>query len=156
MLCVSKNSYLLWRWRIEKQVLPSLHSGPPNVVMLQSQLKPSHCWRHTPWLAHESSWHVVLGPARGDNQWNEVSTLTPLRGSWVCSSTHIKHTDNRLLQTEDKHIYYAKTTSSHVLYSFSKHYEKLQISRWLIACLWILSEFCIYRYLTITTKTSHM
>lgn len=31
--------------------------------MLQSQVKPSHCCKHTPWLEHESSWHVVLGPA---------------------------------------------------------------------------------------------
>lgn len=36
------------------------------MVMLQSQLKPSHCCRHTPWLAHESSWQVVLGPEDGE------------------------------------------------------------------------------------------
>lgn len=46
--------------------LPSLHRGPPKVVMLQSQVKPSHCCRHTPWLAHESSWQVVLGPEDGE------------------------------------------------------------------------------------------
>ena len=42
---------------------PSLHSGPAYEVMLQSQVKPPHCCRHTPWLEQESSWHVVLGPA---------------------------------------------------------------------------------------------
>lgn len=42
--------------------LRSLHNGPLKEVMLQSQLNPSHCCKHTPWFAHESSWHVVLGP----------------------------------------------------------------------------------------------
>lgn len=41
---------------------PSLHSGPAYEVMLQSQLKPSHCCKQTPWLEQESSWQVVLGP----------------------------------------------------------------------------------------------
>lgn len=42
--------------------LRSLHNGPLKEVMLQSQLNPSHCCKHTPWFAQESSWHVVLGP----------------------------------------------------------------------------------------------
>lgn len=32
--------------------------------MEQSQVKFSHCWMHTPMLAHESSWQVVLGPGK--------------------------------------------------------------------------------------------
>lgn len=46
----------------------SLQSGPPNDVMLQSQLNPSHCCRHTPWLEQESSWQVVLGPEETDDR----------------------------------------------------------------------------------------
>lgn len=45
---------------------PSLHSGPAYDVMLQSQVKPSHCCKQTPWFEQESSWHVVLGPAVRD------------------------------------------------------------------------------------------
>lgn len=30
--------------------------------MVQSQVKPSHCCRQTPWLAQDSSVQVVLGP----------------------------------------------------------------------------------------------
>lgn len=33
--------------------------------MVQSQVKPSHCCRQTPWLAQDSSVQVVLGPGRG-------------------------------------------------------------------------------------------
>lgn len=40
----------------------SLHWFPEYEVMEQSQVKPSHCCMQTPWLAHESSWQVVLGP----------------------------------------------------------------------------------------------
>lgn len=32
---------------------------------MQSQVKPSHCCRQTPWLAQDSSVQVVLGPERG-------------------------------------------------------------------------------------------
>ena len=41
-----------------------MQSGPLKEVILQSQLKPSHCCKHTPWLEHESSWQVVLGPTK--------------------------------------------------------------------------------------------
>lgn len=41
----------------------SLHWFPEYEVMEQSQVKPSHCCMQTPWLAHESSWQVVLGPS---------------------------------------------------------------------------------------------
>lgn len=65
--------------------LPSLHRGPPKVVMLQSQLKPSHCCRQTPWLAHESSWQVVLGPEDGERpQPRELGFIR--RGRQVCSA----------------------------------------------------------------------
>lgn len=33
--------------------------------MVQSQVKPSHCCKQTPWLAQDSSVQVVLGPGRG-------------------------------------------------------------------------------------------
>ena len=36
--------------------------------MEQSQVKPSHCCIQTPWLAHESSWQVVLGPSSSEEQ----------------------------------------------------------------------------------------
>ena len=36
--------------------------------MEQSQVKPSHCCIQTPWLAHESSWQVVLGPSNSEEQ----------------------------------------------------------------------------------------
>lgn len=55
--------------------LRSLHNGPLKEVMLQSQLNPSHCWRHTPWFAQESSWHVVLGP--GENTQKRTCTSSP-------------------------------------------------------------------------------
>lgn len=55
--------------------------------MLQSQLKPSHCCRHTPWLAHESSWQVVLGP--GDGETGSVTT-----------GAVFAHVDNRRGPTE--------------------------------------------------------
>lgn len=42
----------------------SLQCVPVYDVMEQSQVKFSHCWMHTPMLAQESSWQVVLGPAR--------------------------------------------------------------------------------------------
>lgn len=32
---------------------------------MQSQVKPSHCCKQTPWLAQDSSVQVVLGPGRG-------------------------------------------------------------------------------------------
>lgn len=40
----------------------SLQWVPVYDVIEQSQVKFSHCWIHTPMLAHESSWQVVLGP----------------------------------------------------------------------------------------------
>lgn len=40
----------------------SLQWVPVYDVMEQSQVKFSHCWMHTPMLAQESSWQVVLGP----------------------------------------------------------------------------------------------
>lgn len=55
-------------WKEEVIDSRSLQSGPPNDVMLQSQLKPSHCCRHTPWLEQESSWQVVLGPEETDDR----------------------------------------------------------------------------------------
>lgn len=55
-------SVALFKMGCKNSHLPSLHRGPPYVVMLQSQVKPSHCWRQTPWFAQESSWQVVLGP----------------------------------------------------------------------------------------------
>lgn len=54
----------------------SLHSVPLKEVILQSQLKPSHCCKQTPWFAHESSWHVVLGP--NENIHTEKRKLGPL------------------------------------------------------------------------------
>lgn len=100
-----------WTKKLRVGILPSLHSGPPNVVMLQSQLKPSHCWRQTPWLAHESSWHVVLGPACGDKQQVGEQTFITT-DSTVCSENkcHAQHRDNMLFQTE-KH-----TEQTHISY----------------------------------------
>lgn len=54
--------------------LRSLHNGPLKEVMLQSQLNPSHCCKHTPWFAQESSWHVVLGP--NENTQKRTCTLS--------------------------------------------------------------------------------
>lgn len=121
----------------ESGPLPSLHSGPPNVVMLQSQLKPSHCCRHTPWLAHESSWQVVLGPEHGDkeqlceqtfpnsnnNDDNNNNKAAPSTYR-LCSQIkcHTLHTNNRLLQvgSQTKHrvnICYANTVVNNVIVS---------------------------------------
>lgn len=36
--------------------------------MVQSQVKPSHCCRHTPWLAQDSSVQVVLGPGKSKEE----------------------------------------------------------------------------------------
>ena len=43
----------------------SLQKGPPYVVMVQSQKKPSQSCRHTPWWRQDSSVQVVLGPGAG-------------------------------------------------------------------------------------------
>lgn len=109
-----------------------MHSGPPNVVMLQSQLKPSHCCRHTPWLAHESSWQVVLGPEQGDkeqvceqtfpnrnnNNSNENNKAAPSTYR-LCSQIkcHTLRTNNGLLQTKLRIIIcYANTAVKNVIF----------------------------------------
>lgn len=51
---------------MKRLYLRSLHWFPEYEVIEQSQVKPSHCCIQTPWLAHESSWQVVLGPSNSE------------------------------------------------------------------------------------------
>lgn len=44
---------------------------------MQSQVKPSHCCRQTPWLAQDSSVQVVLGPGRGGRKDTPHSAKPP-------------------------------------------------------------------------------
>lgn len=44
---------------------------------MQSQVKPSHCCKQTPWLAQDSSVQVVLGPGRAGGR-NGPSSAQPL------------------------------------------------------------------------------
>ena len=64
----------------------SLHWFPEYEVMEQSQVKPSHCCMQTPWLAHESSWQVVLGPSnvskgREEKVEREVLTINQIQSN---------------------------------------------------------------------------
>ena len=44
---------------------------------MQSQVKPSHCCRQTPWLAQDSSVQVVLGPGRGRRKEHPLLSQAP-------------------------------------------------------------------------------
>lgn len=44
---------------------------------MQSQVKPSHCCRQTPWLAQDSSVQVVLGPGRAEGRNTPHSAKPP-------------------------------------------------------------------------------
>ena len=44
---------------------------------MQSQVKPSHCCKQTPWLAQDSSVQVVLGPGRGRRREHPRSAKPP-------------------------------------------------------------------------------
>lgn len=60
----------------------SLQWVPVYDVMEQSQVKFSHCWIHTPMLAQESSWQVVLGPGRRREGGREGFGLGEERGRY--------------------------------------------------------------------------
>lgn len=45
---------------------------------MQSQVKPSHCCKQTPWLAQDSSVQVVLGPGRGRKREHPPAQPSPL------------------------------------------------------------------------------
>jgi hypothetical protein len=64
---------------MKRLYLRSLHWFPEYDVMEQSQVKPSHCCMQTPWLAHESSWQVVLGPnnAQEEGEWRRKRKKCP-------------------------------------------------------------------------------
>lgn len=131
---------------LKKRVsLPSLQSGPPKVVMLQSQLKPSHCWRHTPWLAHESSWHVVLGPEYGDKlQLGEQTYILQIE-----PAVRLNVTPNTRKNTLSKHtcavqthfvflqtLFLVQKKTTHItLFSFKNH--NFRITFW-ISSFWVL------------------
>lgn len=46
---------------------------------MQSQVKPSHCCRQTPWLAQDSSVQVVLGPGRSRRKEHPQLSQAPLQ-----------------------------------------------------------------------------
>ena len=46
---------------------------------MQSQVKPSHCCKQTPWLAQDSSVQVVLGPGRGRKREHPLLSQAPSR-----------------------------------------------------------------------------
>ena len=87
--------------------LRSLQSGPLKEVMLQSQLKPSHCCKHTPWLEHESSWQVVLGPEKQSkrNLGSLKKSKNVLHRSKVTDSScqHLKLHDQTSLESSSSH-----------------------------------------------------
>lgn len=73
---------------------------PVYDVMEQSQVKFSHCWMHTPMLAHESSWQVVLGP--GESRESKKKKEIPR----VCSQAMLKaatEPKERRIHAEDMH-----------------------------------------------------
>ena len=72
----------------------SLQSGPLKEVMLQSQLKPSHCCKHTPWLEHESSWQVVLGPEKQPKRNLGSLKKSKMCYTWARSHTVVANTSN--------------------------------------------------------------
>lgn len=78
--------------------LRSLQSGPLKEVMLQSQLKPSHCCKHTPWLEHESSWQVVLGPEKQSKR--NVGSLK--KSKHVLHMSKVTHSSCQHLKLHDQ------------------------------------------------------
>lgn len=57
---------------------------------MQSQVKPSHCCRQTPWLAQDSSVQVVLGPGAAGGRDTPAQPGPTLPGGAGLSSARLK------------------------------------------------------------------